>query len=424
MKKIIKITTAAVLSTGLLFGGLGMGLSVLIPHQNQQLQLNSTIRAVGTEIVDGGMETMSEKIASDLKAQDAGTSYIVNSPSTVPADISPTAFVSKLKTDGAIEGMSSYLELNSTNIDWLEQFGTFNNIYVGSTLYFKMQHVNDMTGSLVFEPTADIYYTSSGAETGFLGGGADVFGPGLPYINFTLSNDTYIPPKTDIQTILESPKIDDEATFLSSIKNADGSWNITELSKYVSGLDTIPTLATIEDVAYIGELDSEVNLLFAIKISGWWNGENFAMEPSKTIEFTTNNEKIKPVSRFSDQFPWWWIVIAISGAAFIGLVIWFSMKKPIDTDDKSTDGKQKQEVPKDEEKKLEEKKTSESKTNPIDAKKKVEKAKTSVSKPKQKDSTPTNNKSIDKPVYRKKVNVKPKPKSPAKKPSTKAKAKK
>lgn len=226
------------------------------------------------------------------------------------------------------------MQLNNANIKWLEQFGIFVNSYEGSTLFFKGDS-DDQTGTLNFDVTADIYYALNGNILGSKGNGVNQNLSGMKSVQFKLNDSSYIPPKTDIQTIFESPEIDDIATFLSSIKNTDGTWNLTELSKYVSGSNTIPTLASIEDISYIGEPGSKVNLPFVIKVSGWWNGENFKMEPAKTIKFTTNNEMIGPVfppeevGKISDPFQWWWIVMAVGGAVFTGLVIWFSIKKSI-----------------------------------------------------------------------------------------------
>lgn len=100
-------------------------------------QLNFTLTAEVADSWDGSSQIKTLDVTLNLAEQNIPTSYVINSPSSVPADISPTAFISKLKADGAVEGMNSYLELNSTNIEWLKQFGTFIRVYEGSTLYFK-----------------------------------------------------------------------------------------------------------------------------------------------------------------------------------------------------------------------------------------------------------------------------------------------
>lgn len=132
--------------------------------------------------------------------------------------------------------------------------------------------------------------------------------------------------------------------FLSSIKNTDGSWNLTELSKYVDGIDTLPTLATIEEISYVGGPNTTINLPFTMKISGWWNGENFKMEPTKTIEFTVNNEKVEPVippgetTKVSDPFQWWWILVGIGILGIAGgFGTWYYYKHKNDLTKETTE---------------------------------------------------------------------------------------
>lgn len=357
-----------------------------------------------------------------LAPQHAATAYKANVD--VPKDITPSGFVEALRAGGATEVKDQQFvyKLTETNILLLNKFGKFTNVIENSTWWIEIIGEEDELGMLQFQLFADMVYNNDGVEQGSLGAAFNNSHRVGLNMTFMIANSDHVPPKTEIVTKPDSPETTNENTFLDSLKNADGSWNLSELAKYVDGLNTIPTLANVKDITLKTETDGKY--VFEIKVSGWWNGVNNVMEPETNYSFEVKSSNATSKSSETNQFQWWWIVIAIGGAAFIGLVIWFSMKKTYWWRRKSTDGEPKQELSKGEKKKSEEKMTSKRKTKPIDAKKKVEKTKTFVSKPKPKVTTLTNSKSIDKPAEGKKVNSKPKPKSQAKKPSAETKTKK
>lgn len=260
------------------------------------------------------------------------TEYVLNE-TKLPIDVTPSTFITKLKADGAVveAGTPSVLKLSVDNTLWLKNYGQFISLVAGSTVFLDIKEQNDTIGVLSFDISADIINNLSGDRLGSVGGG---YNPSMSFSSITLNlaKSTCIPPKTEVITKTDSPIVNDEKSFIESLKNADGSWNLAELANYVVGLNTIPTTAIIQDITFNKETTNKA-FEFSLKVSGWWNGVTSIMEPEKTYIFETKTEDyFVPVETPTDQVQttsqcwWWWILIVAAVIITLGGFGWWYYK--------------------------------------------------------------------------------------------------
>lgn len=240
------------------------------------------------------------------------TTIVALPPSVYPNDLTVTQFKARLIADGATNSGDVY-SLKARNILFLKKYIKFQNI-PNITVYsftFHAKGAGELVNQVSFHFTLSNYYNENG----------DLVSTNKNFdtITLTLSPDGIaIRPETKIISRPDADVIDTSNRFIKNITNADGSYNLEELAKFVDGIYTIPLEGNIITITKNSVAD-DGTAYFTLKVSYYYDGINPNPQSDGVYTFTVRTTEI-------NYFPWWWIGVAAGVTTFLGFT-WLAIRR-------------------------------------------------------------------------------------------------
>lgn len=259
-----------------------------------------------------------EIFAYDMKPVFPPTVIKLLPTSVYPQDITPDQFKQQLITDGAINPADDNWILNETNITFLKKFMIIESIPPETTVTLTfVPETYALTSQLSFTITVNKFYDDMGILIININKGnkltLNILSPDAPAER----------PATTITMKKGVVPVDTPEVFLETIKNADGTYILNELGKYLDGLNTLPYKANITNVTF-GSVNADGIANFVLETSLFYNGTSINPEANGEFAFTIVTNQITPIVVV---FPWWWVLTGIGGSALIGVFAWFAIDK-------------------------------------------------------------------------------------------------